>query len=198
MMDSSWSSRWAAGGPPPLAAGPDAARIPAAQPLRAPHPQRDQRRAAGGLWHEPAAQAQIALGVEGAPLGQHRGRVQQSRHRGVAGAPIARGTAAPGITTGGAADPRRDRGHVIAAGQVGAGVAPGQVTLAERGQLPGRVEHLGHGGVGRVEVADRVGEHGRDPGLAGQPQHPGRAVGASAGAVVGDLDDHLTVLPPPG
>src|ERR1035438_3446760 len=109
MMESSWSSRWAA------------RRRSRRWPRIRPTPGY-RRRAASGPRHEPAPQAQITLGVESAPLGQHRGRVQQLRHRGVPGGPVTRDTIA-----GVAADPRRDRGHLRTAGEVGPGVAPGQV-----------------------------------------------------------------------
>ena len=63
----------------------------------------------------------------------------------------------------GPADLLGDLGHLLAGLEETLGVAAVEVAQVERHQPPGRVEHVEHGGVGRVGVAHRVGEHGVEP-----------------------------------
>ena len=82
-----------------------------------------------------------------------------------------------------------DGRHVVWAGEVGAAVVRDEPGRAERDQVARGVEHLGGQAVGRVQVADRVGEHGGGPGVAGELGQPGGAERRLVVQVVDDLDD---------
>ena len=91
-------------------------------------------------------------------------------------------------------------GHLLAGLQVALGVDPVDVPGVEDDQPPGRVEHVGHRGIGVVEVADRVGQHRADAVLVGEPGHPRRHRQRVGAAVVDDFDQHVVGRdqPPPG
>jgi hypothetical protein len=194
--------------------GTGAGQATAVHSLLAPPAKLGEFAAAGDLGQVQKAKAQVVPGVEGAAVGQLRGGGEQmvggvvtmagTAVRDGGGAGI--GAGAPGLAGGPrragvrarAADPCRDAGHLLAVLEIGLRVVPGQVAAAERGELAGRVEHLRHRVIGGIEVAGRVGQHGGQAGLAGQPQHPGGVPGAAGAEVVHDLDHHLGPVPPAG
>jgi hypothetical protein len=142
-------------------------------------------RGALGLWQVPGADAEVARRVEEAPPGELIGLAEQQGGGACRARPCHRG-----------GDPLRDGGHVFLAGKVGAAVVRYQPGRAERDEVPRGVEHLGGQAVERVQVADRVGKHGRGPAVAGELGQPGGAERRLVVQVIDDLDDGVHVLAP--
>ena len=129
------------------------------------------------LGHEHLADPQVGLGIEDAVLGQPHGVGQQA-----AGIPLPR---RPGDLVG-------DQPHLAGVLDEPLAVVGLDVPRGQRHQPPCGVEDVGHPGIGRLEVAHRVGE---DDGQLLPPrpaEHRGRRGGRvpmpAGGAVRGDRD----------
>ena len=119
------------------------------------------------------AQPEVLARVEHAPVGDRAGVREQP------------GAVVVAVEAGVAADLLGDLVHLLAGLEEPFGVAAVEMADVERDQPAGGVEDVDGGGVGPVGVADRVGQHHREPGCPAQPGHPG-GVGGRAGTAAGD------------
>ena len=141
------------------------------------------------------SEAEVASGVEDAVGGSGPGVVEQP-----AGTP-ALGVAGPSRQPG---DLGRDGRHRRPRFEVALGVDPVDVAQVEGHEAARGVEEVGGGRTRRVGVADRVGEHRRDPHLAGEAEQPGRERAGTEARPRAAVGDHLDAeelgvddLPPP-
>ncbi len=125
--------------------------------------------------------AQVALGVQHAPLGEPPGLDEQIAGR----------------VAVGPADQLGDLRHLLAGFEVRLAGHVLQMPAVQRYELAGGVEHVRHRAVRRVEIADGVAQHRGDPRLFGQSEQAGRPVGLPLALVIDDLDDHLVDAFPP-
>ncbi|EON23357.1 DNA polymerase III subunit alpha [Nocardioides sp. CF8] len=127
------------------------------------------------------ADAQVGARVEGAAVGHGPGVGQQltSRRLGVVG------------EAGQPADLLGHLLHLLAGLQEALGVAAIDMASVQGDESSRRVEHVDGRGVEAVGVAHRVGQHRAQPGLSGDPGHPGGVGGAVGKAVRDQLDDQV-------
>ena len=116
------------------------------------------------------AQPEVAPRVDRAPVGHRAGAGEQPPALAVG----------VGGQSGEPGDLFCDLGHLLAGLEEPLGVAAVDVAPVEGDQPAGGVEDVDGGGVAAVGVADRVAEHRAEPGLPGDPRHPG-GVGGGAG-----------------